>query len=101
MLFFALKVRVFGKRELVALLFFALRVRLLGKRELVALLFFAVRVIILGKRELDVQAALIRLIEAIPGQLYEPAYDKINKMACVPSEDSDKPGWISLGIRPV
>ena len=26
------------------------------------------------------------------GELYEPPHDKINKIACAPSEDSDQPG---------
>ena len=30
---------------------------------------------------------------------YEPAHDKTNKMACVPSEDSDQPGHPPCLIR--
>ena len=30
---------------------------------------------------------------------YEPSHDKTNKMACAPSEDSDKPGHLPSLIR--
>ena len=34
------------------------------------------------------------IIKPIPGylKLFEPAYDKANKIACASSEDSDQPG---------
>ena len=35
----------------------------------------------------------------LESELFEPHRDKINKMACAPSEDSDQPGhWPSLII---
>ena len=40
-------------------------------------------------------------VKANQSRKYKPPHDKTNKMACAPSEDSDQPGQINLGICPV
>ena len=56
---------------------------------------FSIIITSLGKREL-IYMLLVHLFVYLA---FEPPHDKINKVACAPSEDSDQPGHPPSLIR--